>query len=147
MGYPTGDLTCGQPGGGCYQDYQGGAIIWSPATGAHPTTGPTRTAWGKTGFVDGPMGYPTGDLTCGLPQGGCYQDYQGGAIIWSPATGAHTSMGPIRAAWGQTGFVDGPLRYPSTEVICQSEGNCKQDYQGGIITWDAKLGASVRLTT
>ncbi|WP_041652155.1 GH25 family lysozyme [Pseudarthrobacter phenanthrenivorans] len=142
MGYPTGDLTCGLPQSGCYQDYQGGAIIWSPTTGAHPTSGPTRTAWGKTGFITGPMGYPTGDLTCGLPQSGCYQDYQGGAIIWSPTTGAHPSTGPIRERWAATNFLDGPLRYPTSDVTCgQPDGGCYQDYQGGAIIWSQVTGA------
>ncbi|WP_309485683.1 M43 family zinc metalloprotease, partial [Arthrobacter sp. ES1] len=118
MGYPTSAETCGQPAGGCYQNYQGGAIIWSPTTGAHASTGTTRTAWAKSGFLDGPLRYPTGDVTCGMAQGGCYQDYEGGAIIWSPATGAHATTGPTRAAWARTGFLDGPLGYPTSDVIC-----------------------------
>ena len=63
MGYPTNSETCGLPQGGCYQDYQGGAIIWSPATGAQPTWGPTRARGGALNFVEGPMRYPTGDVT------------------------------------------------------------------------------------
>ena len=110
LGYPTGDVVCGQPGGGCYQDYQGGAIIWSAATGAHPTSGDVRAAWARTGFLTGFLRYPTADVICGQPGGGCYQDYQGGAIIWSAATGAHPTSGDVRAAWARTGFLTGVLR-------------------------------------
>ncbi|AOT05151.1 M43 family zinc metalloprotease [Arthrobacter sp. U41] len=142
LGYPTGDMTCGQPGGGCYQDYQGGAIVWSPATGAHASAGPIRTAWGATGFLSGPMGYPTGGVTCGLPEDGCYQDYQGGAIISSPGTGTRVSTGPIRTRWAALNFVDGPLGYPTGEVTCgQPGGGCYQNYQRGVISWSTGTGA------
>ena len=92
LGGNTRAITCAQPGNGCYQDYQGGAIIWSPTTGAHVSAGPIRTAWANTGFLTGPLGYPTTEVTCAQPGNGCYQDYQGGAIIWSPTTGAHVSL-------------------------------------------------------
>ncbi|AOT05711.1 lysozyme M1 [Arthrobacter sp. U41] len=142
LGYPTSDLNCGLVNGGCYQDYQGGAIIWSPTTGAHPSTGPTRTAWAKTGFLTGALGYPTSDLNCGLVNGGCYQDYQGGAIIWSPTTGAHPSTGPTRTAWAKTGFLTGPLAYPTSDIVCGLvNGGCYQDYQGGAIIWSPTTGA------
>ncbi|WP_307857034.1 GH25 family lysozyme, partial [Pseudarthrobacter albicanus] len=142
LGYPTSDVNCGQPQGGCYQDYQGGAIIWSPATGAHPSSGDVRAAWARTGFLDGPLGYPTSDVNCGQPQGGCYQDYQGGAIIWSPRTGAHPTSGDVRAAWARTGFLGGPLGYPTGDVTCGlPQGGCYQDYQGGAIIWSPRTGA------
>ena len=65
----------------------------SAATGAHASTGPIRAALGRRRFLAGPLGYPTGDMTCGQPSGGCYQNYQGGAI-WSPVTGAHPRSDP-----------------------------------------------------
>ncbi|WP_427006813.1 LGFP repeat-containing protein [Pseudarthrobacter sp. H2] len=142
MGYPTNPETCGLPQGGCYQDYQGGAIIWSPATGAQPTWGPTRARWGTLNFVDGPMRYPTGDVTCGLPKGGCYQDYQGGAIIWSPATGAQPSWGATRMRWATLNFVNGPMGYPTNAETCGlPRGGCYQDYEGGAIIWSPASGA------
>ena len=142
LGNATSGVICGLRNGGCYQDYQGGAIIWSPTTGAQPSTGAIRSRWGALNFVDGPMGYPTSDLNCGLPGGGCYQDYQGGAIIWSPATGAHPSTGPTRTAWAKTGFLDGVLAYPTSDLICgQPGGGCYQTYQGGTIAWSPTTGA------
>ena len=142
MGYPTNSETCGLPQGGCYQDYQGGAIIWSPATGAQPTWGPTRARWGALNFVDGPMRYPTGVVICGLPRGGCYQDYEGGAIIWSPATGAQPSWGATRERWATLNFVDGPMGYPTnTETCGLPRDGCYQDYEGGAIIWSPASGA------
>ncbi|MEW1804795.1 hypothetical protein AB0313_00130, partial [Pseudarthrobacter sp. NPDC080039] len=85
LGYPTTDEVAGLRDGGVYQNYQGGAIIWSPATGAHVSTGVIRGLWAATGFEGGALGYPTTDEVAGLRDGGVYQNYQGGAIIWSPA--------------------------------------------------------------
>lgn len=87
-------LACRQ--GSAYQKHQGGAIVWSPATGAHISVGAIRGLWAETGFEAGGLGYPVTDEVGGLRNGGAYQNYQGGVIVWSPATGAHISVGAIR---------------------------------------------------
>jgi L,D-peptidoglycan transpeptidase YkuD (ErfK/YbiS/YcfS/YnhG family) len=133
LGYPTTDeVPAGN--GGVYQNYQGGAILWSPGTGPHTTHGGIRVEYTGTGLANGALGYPTSEEVCGLRGGGCYQMYQGGAILWSPATGAHTTHGAIRAVWAGTGFENGALGYPVTDELC-SGSNCIQKYQGATITW------------
>ena len=106
-GYPTTDMICGLAGGGCGQQFQGGAIYWSPATGVHAITGGIRAVWGASGWETGAYGYPTTDMICGLAGGGCGQQFQGGAIYWSPATGVHAVTGGIRAVWGASGWETG----------------------------------------
>ncbi|MDQ0662843.1 uncharacterized protein with LGFP repeats [Arthrobacter ulcerisalmonis] len=136
LGYPTTDEVGGLRDGGVYQNYQGGAIIWSPATGAHISVGAIRGLWAATGFENGRLGYPTTDEVGGLKNGGVYQNYQGGAIIWSPATGAHISVGAIRSIWASTGFESGRLGYPtSDEYATGNDGGVAQNYQGGVIHW------------
>ncbi|MDQ0769288.1 PKD repeat protein [Pseudarthrobacter defluvii] len=144
LGTATSPITCGLRDGGCYQNYQGGAIIWSPATGARVSVGAIRAAWAATGYENGGLGYPTTNEVCGLRGGGCYQNYQGGAIIWSPATGARVSVGAIRAAWAATGYENGGLGYPTTNEVCGLRGGgCYQNYQGGAIIWSPATGARV----
>lgn len=143
LAYPSTSVVCGLVDGGCYQNYQGGAIIWSASTGAQPSfLGPIRTAWQQQGFETGPLKYPSSDKVCGLRNGGCYQDFQGGAIIWSPATGAQTSLtGPIRTAWQAKGFETGSLGYPTGAQSCNpSLTSCSQKYQGGQINWSTSQG-------
>ncbi|WP_311261863.1 hypothetical protein [Pseudarthrobacter sp. BRE9] len=136
LGYPTTDEVGGLRDGGVYQNYQGGAIIWSPATGAHISVGAIRGLWAATGFENGRLGYPTTDEVGGLRDGGVYQNYQGGAIIWSPGTGAHISVGAIRTIWASTGFESGRLGYPtSDEYATGNDGSVAQNYQGGVIHW------------
>ena len=113
MGYPTTDVTCGQPRRRLLPELQRRGHLLVSGTGAHASTGPIRAAWDKAGFLTGPIGYATGEVTCGLPQAGCYQDYQGGAIISSPGNGTRVSTGPIRSGWAALNFVDGPLGYPT----------------------------------
>ncbi|TFV51962.1 hypothetical protein E4P43_07880 [Blastococcus sp. TF02A-35] len=126
-------------GGGCWQPFQGGTIHWSPTTGAHATDGMIREAWGRLGWENGRMGYPTGGVVCGLRGGGCWQPFQGGAIHWSPATGAHATFGAIRDAWGRQGWENGRLGYPvSGEMV--SGGVVRQNFQGGYITVDRRTG-------
>ncbi|HET8879936.1 MAG TPA: lysozyme M1, partial [Arthrobacter sp.] len=112
-------------------------------TGAHPTSGEVRAAWARTGFLTGDLRYPTSDVICGQPGGGCYQDYQGGAIIWSTTTGAHPTSGAIRQAWAATGFVTGRLGYPTSDEYPAGGGSLAQDYQGGRITWSPVTGTRI----
>ncbi|MGY1741426.1 MULTISPECIES: LGFP repeat-containing protein, partial [unclassified Blastococcus] len=79
LGYPTTDENCGLRGGGCWQGFQGGVVHWSPATGAHPTFGAIRDAWGRTGWEFGRLGYPTTDEFA-RPDGARVQYFQGGFI-------------------------------------------------------------------
>ena len=135
LGYPTTDEVPGLRDGGVYQNYQGGAIVWSPATGAHVSVGGIRAEWQATGFENGGLGYPTTNEVPGLKNGGVYQMYQGGAIIWSPATGAHASVGAIRSIWASTGFENGRLGYPTSDEYATGGGWVAQNYQGGVIHW------------
>ncbi|MDT0168094.1 Ig-like domain-containing protein [Pseudarthrobacter sp. BRE9] len=144
LGYPVTDEVGGLRDGGVYQNYQGGAIIWSPVTGAHISVGAIRGLWAATGFENGRLGYPTTDEVGGLRDGGVYQNYQGGAIIWSPVTGAHISVGAIRGLWAATGFENGRLGYPTTdEVGGLRDGGVYQNYQGGAIIWSPVTGAHI----
>ena len=144
LGYPRSPEVCGIKNNGCYQDFQGGAILWSPATGAHISpSGAIRTEYQKQGFESGSLGYPTSGQVCGIRDNGCYQNYQGGAILWSAATGAQASpSGPIRSAYQKHGFETGGLGYPTSGQVCGIKDNgCYQNYQGGAITWSKSAGA------
>ena len=93
------------PRGGCYQDYQSRRNHLPPPPGAPPQPGPIRAAWAGSGFESGPLGYPTGYVTCGLPAWRLLPALPGRCIIWSPATGAHALSGdsappgPPPASW------------------------------------------------
>lgn len=133
LGYPTSDEAGGLKNGGVYQMYQSGAIVWSPASGAHASTGAIRSKWQSAGFENGKLGYATSDEVGGLKNAGVYQMYQGGAIVWTPATGPHISTGYIRTLYGNAGFENGVLGYPTSDEYPIGGSGVAQDYQGGVI--------------
>jgi uncharacterized protein with LGFP repeats len=147
LGYPASHPSCGLRNGGCFQNFEGGTIMWSPATGAQPiTSAPVRAAWGRSGFENGSLGYPTNSIVCGLKNGGCFQNFEKGSIMWSPLTGAApVILGPIQAAWGQQGFENGRLGYPTGTQTCTADTtSCTQTFQAGKITWTATDGARIQ---
>ncbi|MGO4186978.1 GH25 family lysozyme [Pseudarthrobacter sp. TAF60_1] len=146
LGYPTGRETCGLRDAGCYQSFQGGQIHWTGSTGAQLTrAGAIRTEWASSGYESGVLGYPMGPETCGLKDGGCFQSFQGGQVHWSPASGAHlTRAGAIATYWGQSGWENGPLGYPTDIETCNTAGACYQQFQNGILDWSPVNGTKVR---
>lgn len=142
LGYPTSDEVSGLKNGGVYQNYQGGAVLWSPATGAHISVGPIRNAYAATNFENGELGYPTTDVVTGLRNGGLFQNYQGGAIIYSPNLGAFVSKGAIRNTWASTGFENGSLGYPTSNEY-SIPGGVAQNYENGVITHSFATGNQI----
>ena len=137
LGYPTTGEMCGLRGGGCVQQFQGGSMYWSPPSGARVVLGAIRTAYGKQGWETGGLGYPTTGESCGLRGGGCFQEFQGGAIYWSPASGAHVVSGGLRDAWARQGWERGRLGYPVSGPSL-SGGAFRQTFQGGTIAIGAR---------
>jgi uncharacterized protein with LGFP repeats/L,D-peptidoglycan transpeptidase YkuD (ErfK/YbiS/YcfS/YnhG family) len=143
LGYPTTRETCGLKAGGCYQMYQRGAIIWSPASGARTSHGGIRSAWASSGFENGRFGYPITDEICGQPASGCLQQFQSGVIYWSAQSGANGVNGGIRSQYDNMGgLTGGYLGYPIAGEVCgQRGGGCYQWFQGGLIFWSSATGA------
>ncbi|MGX9900420.1 LGFP repeat-containing protein [Arthrobacter sp. SA17] len=97
LGYPVSALICGIRDNGCYQAYQRGEILWSPATGAQPSTpGAIRNKYRAAGAENSGLGYPTSSEICGIRNAGCFQTYQNGEILWSPPP-EHRSQNPARS--------------------------------------------------
>ncbi|MFJ4209516.1 GDSL-type esterase/lipase family protein [Paenarthrobacter sp. NPDC089675] len=140
LGYPVTGERAGLPDGGAFQAYERGFIVWSPGSGAHPSTGAIRERWRQSGLESGELGYPTSDEAPGLKNGGSAQQYQHGSIVWSPASGARALTGAIRTYWNSTGGQDGALGYPVSEEYRQSNF-VYQQFQGGTVYWSAATGA------
>jgi uncharacterized protein with LGFP repeats len=140
LGYPLTNTLCGGPSNGCLQAFQGGVLYWTAATGAWLPTGPIKDLWVTVGAEWGVLGYPTGDVHCGLRGGGCFQTYQGGSIYWSAATGAHPVRSPIREKWGELGYENGAWGYPTSNPIAV-DGGATQRFQNGTARYDIQTGA------
>ena len=142
LGYPTSAPICGLRDGGCFQRFTGGALYWSPATSARVVSGAVAVGWARQGWEGGPLGYPVSDAGCGLVGGGCYQHFQGGTVMSSPAGGAWALSGVLRQGWFQTGSEAGVLSYPTSAASCGlRDGGCLQRFLGGVLYWSPATGA------
>ena len=142
LGLPTTDRVCGLRSGGCYQEYEGGSIVTGPGTGTRVVPDLIHDSWVATGRESGRLGYPVADEVCGLREGGCVQQYQGGSIYRDPFGRAHVIDGAILARWRALGGENGHLGYPDGNARCGFDrGGCLQDFRGGVISWSPATGA------
>jgi hypothetical protein len=121
LGAPTSDEII-VPGvtGARMNTFQGGTIYWSPSTGAHAVYGVFGDLYNSMGGPTGRLGLPTVKVLLTPDATGDYQDYQGGAIYWSAATGAHDLYGPILQKWEALGGVK--FGYPTTNEQVTPDG-------------------------
>lgn len=135
LGYPVGNQVDGIKGGGSYQNFEGGAILYHPQTGAHENYGGIRETYRQMKFENGMLGYPVSKEGCGLVGQGCYQHYQGGSIYWTPKYNGMVIYGAIRDKWFRLGFENSPLGYPTGGEHCYDGLNCYRDFERGSIYW------------
>ena len=148
LGYPVSAQICGLRNGGCFQNFAKGTIMYSYSTGAQAMMStPIRDRWATTGYENGSLGYPTSEAICGLRNGGCFENFEKGTVMWSATSGAQLMLpGPIQQRWASQGFENGQLAYPTGGQTCSSDKTaCSQTFQGGSISWTAAGGATIRL--
>ncbi|WP_182349337.1 N-acetylmuramoyl-L-alanine amidase [Tomitella gaofuii] len=96
LGYPTGRHTVlhNPDSGEAWGDVQGferGAIYRRYGQPGHVVKGMIRAYWNRTGFENGPFGWPTSDEQD--YGGGRFQDFEHGRLTWSPSSvvGTHAA--------------------------------------------------------
>jgi uncharacterized protein with LGFP repeats len=145
LGYPTRTMVCGLASGGCYQQFEHGATYWTSSLGAHATTSRTLGGWRAVDKEKGKLGYPTKAMKCGLPNGGCYQQFQGGKVYWSKSGGSQPIYGSIMNQYQSLGNEHSRLGYPTSGENCSySGGACRQTFQRGYIQWTPGRGTIYR---
>lgn len=134
LGYPVSAYRCGLLANGCQQDFEGGSIYSSPATGTQIVPVSTRAQWWQLAGQGGPLGYPKSGLVCGLLGNACVQDFQHGSIYLTPNQGTKATIDPIRSKWWDLKGQGGILGYPKSNELCGLIGNgCLQDFDHGTI--------------
>jgi len=142
LGYPLTDELPTPNGRGRFNHFQNGGIYWTPSTGAHAVLGAISSTYGLLGREDSFLGFPVTD-ELGTPNlQGRYNHFQGGSVYWSPATGAHSTMGAIRDLWGRLGWENSALGFPVTDEFSIPGGRA-QDFQYGSLRWTPAGGAYV----
>lgn len=128
--------------GGRYRPYQRGAIYYRLPSGAYEVHGAILDRYGRTGWENGPLGFPVTDEQSAPDRRGRYSHFQSGSIYWTPATGAHEVRGAILARWAGLRWEAGPLGYPSTGELGTPGGAGRfNHFQPGSIYWSPATGA------
>jgi uncharacterized protein with LGFP repeats len=125
--------------GGVFQNFQGGTLYWTAPTGAHSVSGDFLRFYGAQGYENGFLGYPTSQENP-IRNGGVYQNYQGGTLYWTAATGTHSVSGAFGQLYGSRGWENGDFGYPTSQEV-PIRGGVFQNYQGGTFYWSATTGA------
>src|SRR5687767_9708105 len=97
-------------------------------------TRPMADAWVAAGLASGPRRHPRCTLFPYTTLFRSGQLFQGGAMYWSPGTGAFGLFGAIREHWGAQRWEAGPLGYPTGAMTCDARG-CGQPCAGGQVVW------------
>src|SRR3954454_13474025 len=131
--YPAGD--------GFGQNFPGGKIFFTPATGAHATTGAILTSiMSLRGPAASDLGFPTLAEGAGKApdsRNTTISAADNPVIFWTPDTGARVVRGPINAAWDKLGGSAGQLRVPSDDETYHGSV-VTQKFTGGEVSYDGK---------
>lgn len=128
---------------GVGQNYAGGKIIYSPATGANVVTGQILAKYDSVGGPDGDLGLPTSsEGDGGLRPSSSVVTFSAAdrpVIFWTPDFGAVIVRGAMNAAWEKLGGATGDLGAPTAD---QSESGdvITQKFSGGAISWNKTTG-------
>ncbi|WP_029111065.1 hypothetical protein [Mycobacterium sp. URHD0025] len=130
--YPIGD-------GGLGQNYAGGKIFYSPATGANAVTGQLLEKYESVGGPEGDLGFPTaGESEGGLGPNSRISTFAAAdnpVIFWTPDYGAVIVRGAMKAAWDKLGGAKGALGAPMADQT-EDGSVISQRFSGGAVSWD-----------
>lgn len=143
LGPPAGEVT--EVPGGAVRDFQGGAIYYSPDTGAHVMYGAILEHYRDLGGPGPALGFPENDEADSGDGVGRFNDFSapgGAAIYWTPQSGAALVTGRVLEAWRQVGGVSGPFGYPTadTAVIDEVQTGMFAGPEGTEIQWSRAGG-------
>jgi uncharacterized protein with LGFP repeats len=131
--YPVGD--------GFGQNFVGGKIFFTPATGARIMTGAILAKYESLGGpADSDLGFPTIDEGAGRAPNSRNSTFSAAdkpVIFWTADTGARVVRGPVNAAWDKLGGSAGPLGVPAEDEMYRGTV-VTQKFTGGEVSYDTK---------
>ncbi|MFI5783971.1 LGFP repeat-containing protein [Nocardia sp. NPDC051570] len=119
-------------------EFQNGPIYWSPQGGAHPVVNHFFAAWARQGWEGGHIGYPTTDEIVNPDKIGRRQHFTGSTIYWNARNPIHAYAigGRIFGKWGETGWEQGFLGYPTSDETGTPDGVGRfNQFERGMMYW------------
>jgi uncharacterized protein with LGFP repeats len=144
-GGPSGALGAKQgdqysvAGDGLAQNFAGGKIFFSPATGANAVESDILAKYESLGGPGGNLGFPIANEADGGLKPASRVSAFGAAdkpvIFWTPDHGAYVVRGAIKAAWDKLGAATGKLGAPVGDQTAHKDV-IAQKFTGGQISWN-----------
>jgi uncharacterized protein with LGFP repeats len=126
---------------GVGQDFAGGKIFYSPATGANVVTGQVLKKYETLGGPTGDLGFPiSSESDGGLPtpsRVSAFAAEDKPVIFWTPDHGAVVVRGAMKAAWDKLGGPTGQLGAPTADET-ENGTVVAQKFTGGDVSWDSE---------
>jgi uncharacterized protein with LGFP repeats len=127
-------------GDGFVQDFAGGKMFFTPATGARSLYGPILDKYESLGGpVGSDLGFPTISEVPGLAGPdtlvSTFAASDKPVIFWSAAHGAFVVRGAMNAAWDKLGSSGGVLGVPVSDETYNGELST-QSFTGGQVSWN-----------
>jgi uncharacterized protein with LGFP repeats len=143
VGSQDGDVY--QVGSGFGQKFTGGAIFFTPDTGAHLMSGAILDKYQSLGGpADSDLGFPNIDEVPGLigpdSRVSTFNASDSPAIFWTPDTGAWAVRGALNAAWDKLGGSAGTLGVPTEDERYDGD-TVSQRFTGGELSWNSTTKA------
>ncbi|MCD2186091.1 LGFP repeat-containing protein [Actinomycetospora soli] len=114
-----------------------------PTSTTAPATDPVTAYYQKLGGSSSYLGAPRNAVYS--VAGGRAQDYAGGSIYWSSATGAHAVRGAILTRYKAIGGPSSAIGFPTTDEYAVSGGR-RSDFAKGTIVYYASNGQTYVFT-
>ena len=122
------------------QDFAGGKIFYSPATGAHVVTGQVLAKYESVGGPEGDLGFPTSSEADGglepASRVSAFAAEDKPVIFWTPDHGAVIVRGAMNAAWTKLGGATGELGAPEADQTANGDV-ITQRFTGGEVSWNS----------
>ena len=130
-------------GGGRWQQFHGGMMLWHARTGAFPVWGQILEHFRGTGS-EGRWGYAMIDeldaaVSPASGQRGKFQYFEDGLFLWSPATGARAVHGAILAHFENNGR-ELAFGYPLADEEAHGSNGRKQRFELKTLYWTPARG-------
>ena len=126
-------------GDGLAQNFVGGKIFFSPATGANAVESDILAKYESLGGPGGNLGFPiANEADGGLKPASRVSAFAAAdepAIFWTPDHGAYVVRGAIKAAWDKLGAATGKLGAPVGDQTANKDV-IAQKFTGGQISWN-----------
>ena len=138
IGLPTGNERA--TNGGMVQEFTGGRIYWSAATGAHEVYGYILGTYLSLGAENGWLSLPTTGEVSGPVTGSRASHFSNGSLYWSPSTGAVPVFGAIDSRYRTDAAFAKLIGLPTATMQDVGNGVLRQVFQQAWVYSSAATG-------